>query len=498
MTNTKQHQHDDYYAFVWTYLHYYVLPITTHIILLLIYLIPIYSTPPALEPVFDEFQIFRDRNQDVWSEDVSVIELFQHDYWGTPLQDFNSNRSWRPMSVLSFRFVRFFTGVNSMGEMVYLNRLVNVILHACTAEMVGMLSCRMFVKLGHEKNLASLTILRALSKLMFGLHPTHVEVAANGANRAHVLGMLCSLIALDERLPIIFSYLVYAVGLLSCETCIFLLPAILITLVTCRWITTEQTSDSLKESLRNLIPRLLALSNLAFIYIFIRLVFGLLSINELLFKDIISPFFKFQGFRRISNYAMVTAIHILKGLFVDPVGQAHEYAYDCIPEVQGLSDWRILLFPTVIILFTITAFYAFRTNLYYFMYYLTFCAWFLTLFPITGIITTGTFIADRLVYPSTVASCIFGARAIVYVLFELPKKQYLKKSFAIMFMIVFLLKKSEQVFYLTKSWTTRPGMLRMTLNTCPNNAKAILEMGMIQLQPESLPKGVEQNPALAM
>jgi hypothetical protein len=41
---------------------------------------------------------------------------------------------------------------------------------------------------------------------------------------------------------------------------------------------------------------------------------------------------------------------------------------------------------------------------------LVFFAWMATLFPIAGILKIGTFIADRIVVPSTVGTCIFGGR----------------------------------------------------------------------------------------
>ena len=34
---------------------------------------------------------------------TSVAQLFQDDFWGTPMNDVNSHKSYRPLTVLSFR-----------------------------------------------------------------------------------------------------------------------------------------------------------------------------------------------------------------------------------------------------------------------------------------------------------------------------------------------------------------------------------------------------------
>lgn len=42
-----------------------------------------------------------------WNQDVlgttSVLQVFQDDFWGTPMSDVYSHKSYRPLTVLSFR-----------------------------------------------------------------------------------------------------------------------------------------------------------------------------------------------------------------------------------------------------------------------------------------------------------------------------------------------------------------------------------------------------------
>lgn len=43
------------------------------------------------------------RNPDVTSSDRSVFQLFRNDFWGRPMSDPLSHKSYRPITVLSFR-----------------------------------------------------------------------------------------------------------------------------------------------------------------------------------------------------------------------------------------------------------------------------------------------------------------------------------------------------------------------------------------------------------
>ena len=42
-------------------------------------------------------------NPDVIDPDVSIFDIFQHDYWGSSVWDRSSHKSYRPLTVLSFR-----------------------------------------------------------------------------------------------------------------------------------------------------------------------------------------------------------------------------------------------------------------------------------------------------------------------------------------------------------------------------------------------------------
>ena len=227
---------DDDNVPIWQYIGDVFLPITTHVVLLTLYLIPI-CFPQELEVVFDEFKIFAEANVNVWNGIVSLHHLFTTDYWGMDMRRLESNRSWRPMSIASFGLLKTYADLENVEQMVFVNRVVNIVLHACVAELVSILAVKLFVssKARNNREAAKYAVLRALSKLLFGLNHSHVEVAINGANRAHVLGLLCSLIVtVDDTLPLYLVNIVFTIGLLSCESVVFHMPAVVLTLLVSR------------------------------------------------------------------------------------------------------------------------------------------------------------------------------------------------------------------------------------------------------------------------
>jgi len=123
--------------------------------------------------------------------------------------------------------------------------MVTVVLHAALAEMVSVLALHLFppsCTKNDNKATNNVTsnpyyplMLRSFAKLLFAFHPTHVEAVANAANRPHVLAVVFSMLALDPAAHILTCTICVALGLLSSETAIFQIPAILLTMTVIQW-----------------------------------------------------------------------------------------------------------------------------------------------------------------------------------------------------------------------------------------------------------------------
>ena len=130
------------------------------------------------------------QNRDVTSG-ATLREFLNHDFWGTPMADDISHKSYRPLTALSFRLnVILAGGLHPLGF-----HIVNVGLHAlCTASFWILCSRHAFP----TKPRTAL-----LSGLIFATHPIHTESVASIVGRAELLSCLFFLLALLVYLPAI-------------------------------------------------------------------------------------------------------------------------------------------------------------------------------------------------------------------------------------------------------------------------------------------------------
>ena len=284
--------------------------ISLHGFCFLIYLLPMLLPHPDNQgrPVLDEMHITSTDNRDVNDDSVSFHEIFTNDYWGRPMNASNSHKSWRPLSILSFRYLKGGRLLTDLSA----HRLVNIATHAAVAELVSLLAIKLFPM--H----VDAVLLRVMTKLLFALHPTHVEVTANAANRPHLLAVLMSVWLCDPDLHPVLVVLALVVGYLSCETFLFQVPASGVTLAAIVYIRlyhgprqlrkrgTKWTQ--LKTVLRHVWWRLLLLMSSGVLYVAFRHARDWLSIPEGLIRPAENPFYEFVGVERLRNYLFVVAV----------------------------------------------------------------------------------------------------------------------------------------------------------------------------------------------
>ncbi|XP_054714335.1 protein O-mannosyl-transferase TMTC3-like [Uloborus diversus] len=147
--------------------------------LLLVGLVAIcYSNSLGCDLVFDDLAAIRD-NRDI-RPNTPITNIFQNDFWGTPLRKEQSHKSYRPLTVLSFRLNYAVHGLNPFGY-----HLVNVLLHA--------LVCILFYRLClHFLSGASSIV----SSALFAIHPVHTEAVSGVVGRAELLSAAAFLGAL--------------------------------------------------------------------------------------------------------------------------------------------------------------------------------------------------------------------------------------------------------------------------------------------------------------
>ncbi|XP_025079348.1 transmembrane and TPR repeat-containing protein 4-like isoform X2 [Pomacea canaliculata] len=135
--------------------------------------------------VFDDSEAIVN-NKDVLPE-RPVTDLLLHDFWGNQLVSKQSHKSYRPITVLTYRWnVQLAGGVFPKGF-----HIVNIILHG----LVSVLLFSAFISIvsTHSSNHTSKAAF--LSSLLFAVHPIHTESVAGLVGRADLLCALFFLLS---------------------------------------------------------------------------------------------------------------------------------------------------------------------------------------------------------------------------------------------------------------------------------------------------------------
>ena len=386
--------------------------LSLHVLCFSIYAIPMFlwnSPQDRGKPVLDELHIVSLEQKDIYPErKITTCDsgsnlhdymrcLLQHwiiedsvwtnDYWGRPMTSPSSHKSWRPLAILSFRYFRFPAAFDDLVS----HRLVNAILHTFTGELAALLAIFLLAPQNRRQrqgntNSRSETpsqvertslgiaapgssavvnyrfLLYALTKLLFCLHPTHVEVTANAANRPHLIATAAICLLSNPQLPYPLFVVVMIIGFLSSETFLFGVAPATVTsaIIQYRWryhwryhrnsLPLFSLWSQCIATLRHCLLRILTLLMGSVVYYLGRKQLDWLNIPSGLVRPAENPYFRLVDKERFVNYAYVTALHIAKSWDLDWVGFSHEYGYKCLTPIESFSDLRLVI-PSCMLLF---------------------------------------------------------------------------------------------------------------------------------------------------
>ncbi|XP_051546267.1 protein O-mannosyl-transferase TMTC3-like [Myxocyprinus asiaticus] len=127
--------------------------------------------------VFDDVSAILD-NKDL-RPTTPLKNLFLNDFWGTPMSEERSHKSYRPLTVLTFRLNYLFSELSSSSY-----HLLNVLLHAVVC-VLFLHFCRLLLD-------RSTSLIAAL---LFAVHPIHTEAVTGVVGRAELLSSIFLLAA---------------------------------------------------------------------------------------------------------------------------------------------------------------------------------------------------------------------------------------------------------------------------------------------------------------
>ncbi|XP_063165027.1 protein O-mannosyl-transferase TMTC3 [Candoia aspera] len=127
--------------------------------------------------VFDDVSAILD-NKDLHPS-TPIKNLFLNDFWGTPMSEERSHKSYRPLTVFTFRLNYLFSELNAISY-----HFLNVIFHAVVC-IIFLKVCKLFLD-----NKSSL-----VASLLFAVHPIHTEAVTGVVGRAELLSSIFFLAA---------------------------------------------------------------------------------------------------------------------------------------------------------------------------------------------------------------------------------------------------------------------------------------------------------------
>ena len=111
---------------------------------------------------FDDNQAIRE-NQDLRPNVTSWFNLLANDFWGTPMADKDSHKSYRPLTVATFRLNYMLHELQPLGY-----HLVNVLLHSAVCYLYVLLCGVVFSEVWPA----------LIAGLLFAVHPIHTEAVS--------------------------------------------------------------------------------------------------------------------------------------------------------------------------------------------------------------------------------------------------------------------------------------------------------------------------------
>ncbi|XP_059695282.1 protein O-mannosyl-transferase TMTC4 isoform X4 [Haemorhous mexicanus] len=391
--------------------------------------------------VFDDSEAIIN-NKDLRAE-TPLGDLWYHDFWGSKLSSNTSHKSYRPLTVLTFRINYLFAG----GFYPVGFHVINIILH-CTISvlMVDVFSILLgglqFSNKGRRLNLAPKSSL--LAALLFAVHPVHTECVAGIVGRAD---LLCALFFL-------LSFLGYCKAFKENKEghtfSVF-------------WVLVSVVLGAIAMLCKEQGITILGL-NAVFDALVINKINLLELIRKLLYKD--------KSLEAI-NYNYYYSLNAW--LLLCPWWLCFDWSMGCIPLIKSVSDWRIIALAALWFCLIGLICQALCSEDSHKRRILTLGLGFLIIpfLPASNLFfRVGFVVAERVIYLPSIGYCILFTYG-----FSLLSKQAKKKKILAVAVLGILLINVMRCALRSSQWRSEEQLFRSALSVCPLNAKVHYNVG---------------------
>ncbi|XP_076748886.1 protein O-mannosyl-transferase TMTC1 isoform X2 [Xylocopa sonorina] len=355
------------------------------------------------------------RNKDVLAQ-TPWTSVLKDDFWGTPMHDINSHKSYRPLTTLTFRLNYLMSGLTPSWY-----HATNIALHAIACVLVTRVSLAV----------ASLRPgFAALTGLLFAAHPVHTEAVTGIVGRADVLACIFFLL----------SFLAYH-GSIS----------------EARW------NDDSRHFSRRAAALLVS--------------FGVLLVVRLALLHGALPKFSPQdnpaAFHPCFHVRLLTFCYLAAlncWLLLCPATLSHDWQMGSVPLVASLADTRNLatcLFFGGCLILTYKAFTDFEQQ----RHPPLLLGWMFLVLPFLPasnlFITVGFVVAERVLYMPSVGWILLIVYGMQISWTAIPRR----RSLITTGIVLLLLLGCYKTVLRNRDWTSRETLLRAGLRSLPHNAK---------------------------
>lgn len=427
----------------------------------------------------DQFAILN--NPDAQGK-TSIWDIWRHDYWGQDIQILDSHKSYRPITVISFRIQYWIhhvlfgtTDSNDYWLLVQLH-IGNILLHAVASCLVFSVA-RATLNISYEASLGA--------GILFATHPIHTEAVSNIVGRTEMVSAIFGLLAFlvyvsaDGTLEHCFKRTVMAMALVWCailskETAFALFPIFL------WWDVLYTFQNSQRKAVRK---------NGLYLRI------ALLFVGVLLYlyaRKAITVHFTVSNYRRAENpiaFSNSTLERWLSTLYlhgrymmalIKPWPLSCDWSYNCIPLIHTLWDSRnylwVSLYLSIFAVFSIAVYWYLHghSNGFILLFLIGFAG--ASFFPASNVLLfVGTMLAERVLYLPSIAFCILVA----YIVHWIAKRV---SSSWLYYSVLFITTSMYIMITLERNldWRNDEALFESAYHVCPDSVKVLFNLAVLR------------------
>ncbi|XP_015190839.1 PREDICTED: transmembrane and TPR repeat-containing protein 4-like isoform X1 [Polistes dominula] len=426
--------------------------------------------------VFDDAEAIVNNDD---AQKTPIWKIFKNDFWGTKLSHKGSHKSYRPLTVLTFRIQYWIRGhLNSQDF-----HIANIILHI----IVSLLTYYVFNILlsNKEQNLAF------YGTVLFTIHPVHTEAISGIVGRAELLCLLfmwLSLIMYNQCIiakhfisklcnitgcitSILIAMLCKETGITAIGICIVydlviineFLPNDILKLLTSK--DSHISSTIIAKLNRSFFIRMFVLCLSAIMLLSLR--FTIMEFSTPKFQPVDNPAsFVDNCFLRFINYSYIYSINMW--LLICPVWLCFDWSMGCIPLITGYDKriFFIILFWMFIGTIIVHIFSAHKDR-FLRCTIIGLALLVVPFLPASNIFfTVGFVLAERTLYIPSAGYCLL----VVIGLQKLLKGTSLRNLLILFYTflcVTFFIRSWNR----SDQWRSEESLFRSALDVCPLNAK---------------------------